>query len=350
MRSLIRIAFLCIAAAASLPAQTVRDAIVGAEGASVTVVRDNREMALEDARGFQLAPGDLLQTGRKTSVEFTTASRISVVKVAENTTLKIRSLEGPEGVRIELIYGRLRARVQASPGGPAYAISSGGTVAQSSGADFGLDSVISKASRQGQARTSVYCFEGEVKVDAAADPRFPVEATENLLAGRMAESRLEEGRVLLFQTDMQADIGDFWKANAYRSPDAALVAVAAPAPLPEPPAATEAKAEPVPVPEPVPPEAAPPIQPEIAVEANPRESPEWPRIQAAVKAKNVLLGAGSILCLSGLAMQAIGFDMSLAPQGRTRAAPYISTGISVSGVGLLITLIGLLANPAPPGK
>jgi len=148
--------------------------IVYAEGDRITLYRDGAlnqyDVLLDSVVGLPLFEGDLVQTDPGTYLELQTVPAGTLLKVAENTTFQLSTLGEESGQgRVQLTYGRIRAKVQKVTGTAPFAIYGRGVVAGVRGTDFGYDFV---AERSGATVpvTQVYCFEGAVEVSAAPSP------------------------------------------------------------------------------------------------------------------------------------------------------------------------------------
>lgn len=161
--------------------------ILYAQGSDVSIYRDGTltdyDLATADVIGLPVFTGDLVQTGPGTFVELQLQPSTTQLKIAENTTFRIVSLGSQGAGRIDLTYGRIRAKVEhfaaAVSGGGSYPFSIRGqsAVAGVRGTDFGFDYVAGTGGAT-IPLTRVYCFEGSVEVSgvnkqeaAASAPR-----------------------------------------------------------------------------------------------------------------------------------------------------------------------------------
>jgi hypothetical protein len=202
--------------------------IVFVEGGDLTILRSDAPLGIADPMGLRLLAGDQIQTGPRTSVELVMMPRRSRLRLSENTIVTIRDLGGNGSTGLELLYGRLRSKVEKVASGDApYRVSSRSFIAGVRGTDFGCDVL---AARPGEgSRTKVYCFEGSVEVK----PPEPLAATEEggeggaearsefeavlVSAGSMAiiESASEGRAVELVEKPLDAETSDFWKGNGF---------------------------------------------------------------------------------------------------------------------------------------
>ncbi len=176
--SVILAAFSVAVSLANLSAQT--DAgpapfglIIKAAGSDVAVYRDGNltdfDLSQSESKGIPLFAGDLVQTGPETSLEIEFFPSLSTLSVAANTTFRLVSLDTSGACSLDLVYGRLRARVHLSDGTPSaksavpFSIKGASAVADVTGADFGYD-VMAVQNGGAQPVTKVYCVSGIVKV------------------------------------------------------------------------------------------------------------------------------------------------------------------------------------------
>ncbi len=378
-------------------AQTASAEIVYTKGASLAIVRGTREIPLVEAVGQVLERGDILQTGRSSQAEILIMPRRILIKVAENSTVRLSGLGDAESAGLLMLYGRARVLVPEDDMG--FELRAGQTAAFSKGGDIGMDVILPKTPRAGQTRVEVYCLSGQADVSASAKDAPPDDISrESLGPGRMAESRVEDGRLILFQTALKKDTEAYWAGNPFLSEYAASIAVAGSAPAdpksavpprpslggapstegPAPTLSAAPKAEAPGMPGPAPEggvqgsavssaaaavsvdngssgkrvgqqEEAMVAPPALAQEGASR-APEFARARRQLFAKNVLLGVGSLLCLAGLGCQGLSLYFSESGQYGELTRPLLETGVSLSGVGGLIGLIGLTANPSLPRK
>lgn len=249
-------------------AQTAYAEIVFVQGSDILILRSNGQTVNEDPIGMRLSTGDQVQTGAKTSVELVTMPRRSRLRLSENTVVTMGNLGNDGSTTLNLLYGRLRSKVEKLAGNPSpYKVSSQSFVAGVRGTDFGCDVLVSRPGENSSTR--VYCFEGSVEVgpsapEAAEAAKSPENAgsagsegaTGNegaskagfapvlVSAGSMAvigESN-QGGAVGVVEKPIDAETTSFWKANEFTSaqpigaaPTAAPeLPTAMPAPLPVP--------------------------------------------------------------------------------------------------------------------
>jgi hypothetical protein len=249
-------------------AQAAYAEIVFVQGSDILIIRSNGQTVNEDPIGMRLSTGDQVQTGAKTSVELVTMPRRSRLRLSENTVVTMGNLGNDGSTTLNLLYGRLRSKVEKLAGNPSpYKVSSPSFVAGVRGTDFGCDVLVSRPGENSSTR--VYCFEGSVEVgpsapEAAEAAKSPENAgsaggegaTGNegasktgfapvlVSAGSMAvigESN-QGGAIGVVEKPIDAETTSFWKANEFTSAQpigaapisAPELPTATPAPLPAP--------------------------------------------------------------------------------------------------------------------
>jgi hypothetical protein len=203
--------------------------VVFVQGGDLLLLRADGQTVNADPIGTRLFTGDQVQTGAKTSVELVTMPRRSRLRLSENTVVKMGSLENDGSTSLNLLYGRLRSKVEKLAGKPApYKVSSQSFVAGVRGTDFGCDVLVS---RPGEASsTRVYCFEGSVDVgpsvpsaqEAGKSPENPDASKASFApvvvsAGAMAviASPSQGGAVDVVEKPIDPETSSFWKANDF---------------------------------------------------------------------------------------------------------------------------------------
>jgi hypothetical protein len=347
-RTLLAFALSC----ASFSFLSAQDAIISyVEGSDISVIRDKREMKMDDPIGFEVRSGDILQTGKKTFIELALSPKKAVIRMSENTTLEFKLPSGGSEVSLSVLYGRVRAKLAKLAGQDSFSMRNAGTVAGVRGTDFGMDVVVAKSSRESAASVVVYCFEGSVNVQAAPSVQAAVQRTMDLGPGRMVESVVNDGNVDLIDSSLSDEIQDFWDANSFKTAAALAVDdVKAPA-------AVESPAVEVETPQqnsaPV---AASAETPAAAVDSA-EQSPKtriarisWSFDKKKLQLKNGILGASSLLVAGGAAAQIIGAYRYIHEGTQEDAGSYMIAGTVCTTTGLVVGLFGLLLNPDIPPK
>ncbi|MBU0929117.1 MAG: FecR family protein, partial [Spirochaetes bacterium] len=202
-------------------------------GDDLIVIRDGRRLPGQDAIGLELYQGDQVQTGKGVFVELRLSSGGSVIKLSENTTFILERLSDGQ-TSMQLVYGRVRAKVEKLTGTEAFSLRSSQAVAGVRGTDFGLDVVASRLATASMA-TNVYCFEGSVEVTAfvksdaqAAESLEAIPRAFVIAAGEMVRVEGSAGKAEATRGAVEQSIKDFWSANDYSSVSSVLAPVAAP--------------------------------------------------------------------------------------------------------------------------
>jgi hypothetical protein len=198
-------------------------------GDDFIVIRKGRKLAAQDPIGLELLQGDQLQTGDGVFVELRIISGNAIVKLAENTTFVLERL-GDGQTSLQLVYGRIRAKVERISGADSFSIRSTQAVAGVRGTDFGIDVVASRQSSLGSTVTNAYCFEGVVEVTAfvrsdalAAESLEAIPKAFVIGAGEMVKVEGAAGKAEAVKVPLEKAIQGFWKDNDYVSqvePDA----------------------------------------------------------------------------------------------------------------------------------
>ncbi|MDF1569950.1 MAG: FecR family protein, partial [Spirochaetaceae bacterium] len=170
MKSLNVLIALFFAMAVITPIAAESDAAVSyAEGSGFIIisggVRNSYDIAADDVLGLPLNAGDTILTddGSFVEVQMLTGDG-GVIKVAENTTLTITSMDREGGSVLQVVYGRIRIKVNSIISGSSLWVTGHDTVAGVRGTDFGYDLFYDRADVGGERQTSVYVFDGEVDV------------------------------------------------------------------------------------------------------------------------------------------------------------------------------------------
>ncbi len=210
-------------------AQTTAE-IVYAEGEGFSLVRNGEtvyyDLYEEPAEGMMLQGGDLVLTEAGTWLEIQVGGSATVIKVAENTTFTLKSLQEEGGI-FKVSYGRVRARVEKLSGETPFWIEGSDTVAGVRGTDFGYDLFYDENSPE-KKNVSVYCFDGKVEVvrqlEPGDDSAPPVpnfekgkEKTSTVILSRneMVSVYSEDKTAPLNKKRIESEVRDFWEVNDF---------------------------------------------------------------------------------------------------------------------------------------
>lgn len=331
-----RIACALSLVAASAWAEDAAAIIEFSSGDDVIVIRGGRKLAAEDPIGLELFQGDQVQTGKGVFVEMRLSGGGSVVKLAENTTFVLERLSDGQ-TSLQLVYGRVRAKVERLSGADSFSVRSSQAIAGVRGTDFGLDVVASRSALAATA-TNAYCFEGAVEVTAFV--RSDAQVAESLeaiprafviLAGEML--RVEDSKAGTEATKSAVDtsIREFWTENDYvlEVTDEAPAAVSATYEDGYAKGLADAKAS----------LAAAAFVPEGFVSAE-----EVAAIRAAARRQAGGLIAGGLVCAGGLALAVRGYVMTESGDVEGGNDSYMA-GAVVSAMSLPFFTLALFSRP-----
>ncbi|PKL08769.1 MAG: hypothetical protein CVV51_07245 [Spirochaetae bacterium HGW-Spirochaetae-7] len=233
---LVRSAFLCAMAFSCVGAWAqgaVAATIEFSSGDDIVVIRSGKRLPFKDSIGLELLQGDQVQTGKGVFVEIRLGTGSTILKLAENTTFLLERLESGQ-TSLQLVYGRMRAKVEKLAGTDSFSVRSPQAVAGVRGTDFGLDVIASRSVVAAATMTRAYCFEGSVEIVVYV--RSTAQAAESLEAiprsyiigaGEMVKIEGDPGKSDAVKQPLEESIRSFWKANDYKSeedealPDAA---------------------------------------------------------------------------------------------------------------------------------
>ena len=238
MNAKARILTLALIVAMAVPAAWAQGApaavIEYSSGDDVLVIRAGRKVGVADPIGLELYEGDQVQTGKGVFVEMRLASGGAVVKLAENTTFVLERLSDGQ-TSLQLVYGRVRAKVERLAGTDTFSMRSSQAIAGVRGTDFGID-VVASAGAAATTRTNAYCFEGAVEVTAfirsdahAAESLEAIPRSFVVAAGEMLSVEGDSGKAEATKTALDEAIRGFWVEYDYVTEPEALLAAAAPA-------------------------------------------------------------------------------------------------------------------------
>jgi hypothetical protein len=187
--------------------------LVFAEGEGFTLVRQGDsvfyDLYEEPVEGMVLMTGDVILTEQDTWLEIEINQTGSLIKIAENTTFSINSLESQGGV-FKVSYGRIRARVRKLTDDSPFWVQGTDTVAGVRGTDFGYD-IFYKREAPEQTRTDVYCFEGSVEVVKQLDDTEEPEAFASVILGRNEMVTVfSDSQETLEKEKVTAELKEYW--------------------------------------------------------------------------------------------------------------------------------------------
>lgn len=231
-KSYFLISFCLLSALTALPLSAESSAeIVYAEGEGFSLVRNGLseyyDVYMGDADGLELKGGDLILTEAATWVEIQLAGSGTIIKIAENTTFTLKTLQNEGGI-FEVSYGRVRARVAKLTNDTPFWIEGSDTVAGVRGTDFGYDLFFDPASPE-KKNVSVYCFEGSVEVVRqleteegevfSADSDFTEgkgkTSTVILRRNEMVSIASEDKTAPLNKSRIESEVKEFWEVNEF---------------------------------------------------------------------------------------------------------------------------------------
>ncbi len=226
---------LVLAVAGAWAQGTVAATIEFSSGDDIVVIRSGKRLPFKDPIGLELFQGDQLQTGKGIFVEMRLGTGNTILKLAENTTFVLERLEGGQ-TSLQLVYGRMRAKVEKLTGADSFSVYSTQAVAGVRGTDFGLDVIASRSTVAAATMTRAYCFEGSVEVVALV--RSAAQAAESLeaipksfiiSAGEMVRIEGVPGKMDAVKQAVEESIRSFWMANDYEAEEDEAPADAVPA-------------------------------------------------------------------------------------------------------------------------
>ncbi len=234
--------FFVLAAGAFAQAAVGEIVFVDGKG-DVSVLRGGKILVLGEPIGFELHEADQVQTGAKTMVELRLKQKGAVVKLSENTVLLLQGLEGGKS-SLELLYGRVRSKVEKLTAKESFEIRSASVIAGVRGTDFGCDLIVPRAGATSAATSAaasaavpaavsavrVYCFSGAVEValappstgagseGLAPPPPLIVEAGRMVLVELAASDSGATGPTVLETRPLDEALRKFWSMNEFSSP------------------------------------------------------------------------------------------------------------------------------------
>ncbi|RKX87859.1 MAG: hypothetical protein DRP70_07625 [Spirochaetes bacterium] len=223
MKSFTPLAILTVLFFSVMPLFSQSEAAISyAEGNGFQLIRNGQSTSYDilkgDVIGLPIQIGDMVLTDKNSFVEIQLNSGDGgVIKLAEDTTFTVTSLDGNGGGVFKLIFGRIRVKVAALTGGSRLWVSGYDTVAGVRGTDFGYDLFYDIADEGGERQTSVYCFEGAVDVlqyDKKTVSKIDLMALEPFIldAGKMVKTRSTAPNAKLKSGKIDKDISAYWSA------------------------------------------------------------------------------------------------------------------------------------------
>jgi len=216
---------------------TVAATIEFSSGDDIVVIRSGKRLPFKDPIGLELFQGDQVQTGKGIFVEMRLGTGSTILKLAENTTFVLDRLEGGQ-TSLQLVYGRMRAKVEKLTGTEAFSVYSTQAVAGVRGTDFGLDVIASRSTVAAATMTRAYCFEGSVEVVAlvrsaaqAAESLEAIPKSFTISAGEMVKIEGVPGKMDAVKQELEESIRSFWNANDYEAEEGETPAGAALTPV-----------------------------------------------------------------------------------------------------------------------
>jgi len=352
------------------PLEAQNAGIVYAEGGDFSVIHQRQEeyfsVGVDDVLGLPLEAGDLVQTGNGTFLEIQTTGSGALFKIAENTSFRLDHSGEDGSSRLDLTYGRVRAKVDAVAAGTFLEMRGLSVVAGVRGTDFGYDIIVTPRGT-GEPVLQIYTFEGSVVV-AEASPS--ADSGASLISRSSAQTTIQPGQMIVLPlstvvagnlqealsrppSTITTEVRDFWDAHPFRSapgdmPQVAELTpgIAAADPVPD---EDALRVEPL---EPLPPFvfAAPPMAVvemietpvEEVAEETPEEEPsdrEGPTGDGWKRAGTGVAIIGSVVALTGVAMY-YALDLVDVPASYE---PAVSPGITMMIGGGSMVVGGLAA-------
>ena len=207
-----------------LPLYSQTDAAISyAEGNGFQLVRNGLstvyDISADDVIGLPVLIGDTILTDENSFIEIQLNNgNGGVVKMAENTTFTVSSLDAGGGGVFKVLFGRIRVKVAALAGGSRLWVTGYDTVAGVRGTDFGYDLFYDPESEDGEHQTSVYCFEGAVDVvqyDKKTGSKTDLMSIDPFIleAGKMVKTKSSSPGVKMRSKNIESEIVKYW--NAY---------------------------------------------------------------------------------------------------------------------------------------
>lgn len=195
--------------------------VVYSDGDGFTLVRSGEstfyDVNYDDVLGMLLYPGDTILTEENTFLEIQVTSNASLIKIAENTTFAFEQIGSHGGGTLSVAYGRIRAKINKLTNNDQFQVLGSGTTAGVRGTDFGYDLTYGEdvsADQSNEAITTVYCFEGSVKVQ---QENSETEEVREVLIGQdqmVVTSNVKQTEPLVVY-NIEEEIDNFWEENQF---------------------------------------------------------------------------------------------------------------------------------------
>lgn len=215
------IVFLLLLVSLKLSAQDGSAVIVFGEGEGFTLVRDGEsqyyDVTYDDILGMLLFQGDTILTEENTFLEIQVTSNSSLIKIAENTTFSFERIGTKGGGILRVAYGRIRAKINKLSDDDDFEVMGSGTTAGVRGTDFGYDLTYGEnlsETRSNEAITSVYCFEGAVKVQQKNKETNEIKEVLVEADQMVVTSSVKEDEPLVVY-QINDEIDQFWNENKF---------------------------------------------------------------------------------------------------------------------------------------
>lgn len=222
------ILFLLLLISAGLTAQNEVQLLL-AEGELFTIVNPDGqqktyEPSVDDVSNVIIREGSSILTEDNTFLELSIADGTTLLKIAENTTFYLEDLNEDGGGVFQLVYGRLRVKMNRISRDQELWISGYDTVAGIQGTDFGYDLFFDPSVEEDQRTATVYCFAGDVEVIQQKEDPSNVSGTDKRVVQKDPLD-LNEGYMTIAQSGfpndplikipIRADIEAYWKLHDF---------------------------------------------------------------------------------------------------------------------------------------
>ncbi|MCX7025416.1 MAG: FecR family protein [Spirochaetes bacterium] len=308
------------------------------DGDDLSVVRKGLAVSTGDPLGFRLFQGDQIQTGKGTFLEIRIYPRKDMLKLSENTTFVIQKLVPGGENSFQLIYGRVRAKVDKLSGKEEFAVRSTTTAAGVRGTDFGYDVIAARNAKTatGEPLSRVYCFDGVVEVTTFVTPPSarpdeklePVPQTYMLAAGEMVTVEKVETRVEATKTSIPEDVKAFWQEREFKSGaetgESGLSEKTEAAELPAVPVVPAAEAQ--------------------ASSAPSLDLSEYAIVMTTMRKKNTMILLGTLLASTGMALQGTGAFLYYTDNPGL-GLNFFAAGAMITGVSIPVFINGYFIDP-----